>query len=89
MLELHIGRRLTDVSLHPDGGLWRIHQAGRVSDIVNLPRAKEAGISWARPRGLGATEVARWHHRETPAEALYSVFSPGLVPDSQTLTENA
>jgi hypothetical protein len=54
--------------------MWRAHQDDRVSDMVNLTRAKDAAISWARPRGLGQSEVARWHRRETAAEAAYSAF---------------
>jgi len=71
-LDLHIGRRKTGVSVHPDPvwpAMWRVHQGGRVSDMVNISRAKEAAISWARPRGLGASEVAHWRRRETRAEA--------------------
>ena len=30
---------------------------GRVSDMVNLPRAKDAAVAWARPRGLGGGDV--------------------------------
>ena len=74
---LHIGGRKTGVSIHPDpkwGSMWRVHQGDRVCDMVNISRAKEAAISWARPRGLGSEEVARWHRRETRREAPYSVF---------------
>jgi len=69
-IDLHIGRRYTGVSVRPDfewPGMWRVHQGDRVSDMTNLSRAKDAGITWARPRGLGSSNVARWHHRETPA----------------------
>jgi hypothetical protein len=31
---------------------------------VNLTRAKDASITWARPRGLGGTEVIHWDRRE-------------------------
>lgn len=73
-LRLYIGGRLTGVTVEPDGrypDMWRIHaageaasKAGRVSDMVNLARAKDAALLWARPRGLGGAEVARWHRRE-------------------------
>jgi hypothetical protein len=70
MHHLHIGRRKTDVSLRPDPvwpRMWRVHDGDRVSDMVNISRAKDAAISWARPRGLGAGEVVHWHRREQPA----------------------
>jgi hypothetical protein len=79
-LELHIGRRQTDVSVRPDPahpGMWRIHQGDRVSDMVNLARAKDAAMCWlaqSRGRGLGSEEVAHWHRRETPAEPRCSAF---------------
>jgi hypothetical protein len=76
-IELHIGRRNTGVSVRPDfewPGMWRVLQGDRVSDIVNLSRAKDVAIGWARPRGLGQTEVGRWHRRETAPEASYSAF---------------
>jgi hypothetical protein len=83
-LELYIGRRKTSVSVRPDfewPGIWRVHDGDRVSDMVNLSRAKDAAITWARPRGLGSDEVARWRHRETAAEACCGVFS--LIPAAQ------
>jgi hypothetical protein len=45
--------------------MWRVHLGDRVGDMTNLSRAKDAGITWTRPRGLGSSEVARWHRRET------------------------
>ena len=71
-IDLHIGRRYTGVSVRPDSewpGMWHVHQDDRASDMVNLSRAQDAAISWARPRGLGSSEVARWHRRETAPEA--------------------
>lgn len=76
--QLHIGRQKPGVSIRPDlawRGMWRVHQGDRVSDIVNLSRAKDAAITWARPRGLGSGAVARWHRRETAPEASFSGFS--------------
>lgn len=71
---LYVGRRFTGVTVRPDGewpGMWRINYGGRVSDLLNLPRAKDASLTWFRPRGLGANEVPSWHVRETtPRDAL-------------------
>jgi hypothetical protein len=39
--------------------------------MVNLTRAKDAAIVWVRPKGLGGTEVAHWHRRQTPARPAY------------------
>jgi hypothetical protein len=77
-IDLHIGRRTTGVSVSPDpvrAKMWRIHHGDRVSDIVNLTRAKDAAITWARPRGLGQAEVAHWHHRQSRTEAPYIALS--------------
>ena len=50
--------------------MWRIHAPdGRVSDMVNLKRAKDAAVAWARPRGLGGSEKAHWDRRESAAAA--------------------
>jgi hypothetical protein len=70
--DLYIGRKRTDVSIEPDAtwpGMWRIRQGERVSDMVNMARAKDAAITWWRPKGLGAGEVAYWHRRESPRKA--------------------
>jgi hypothetical protein len=64
---LYIGNRFTGVSLEPDAvypQMWRIRRGDQWSDMVNLMRAKEAAISWARPRGLGGAETVSWHNRE-------------------------
>jgi hypothetical protein len=42
--------------------------------VANVSRAKDAAIGWARPRGLGPSEVARWHRRETAPETAYGAF---------------
>jgi hypothetical protein len=71
-IDLHIGRRYTGVSVRPDfewPGMWRVHQGDRTSGMANLSRAKDAAIIWVRPRGLGSSEVARWHRRETAPDA--------------------
>jgi hypothetical protein len=65
---LRIGSRFTGLVIRPDddyADLWRLHYRGEVSDMVNLSRAKDAAVSWVRPRGLGGSEVAKWAYRET------------------------
>jgi hypothetical protein len=68
---LRIGTRLTGLVVLPDieyPELWRIHYKGQVSDTVNLTRAKDASVSWVRPRGLGGHEAAKWDGREMRGE---------------------
>ena len=70
---LSIGNRFTGLVVCPDPqwpNMWRIHFGGRISDMVNLARAKDAAIAWTRPRGLGGRDGARWDYRETPARAF-------------------
>jgi hypothetical protein len=70
-LELYISGKFTGVSLEPDAkwpNMWRIRMGERLSDMVNLTRARDAAVTWARPRGIGGQGVAVWHRRETPAE---------------------
>jgi hypothetical protein len=70
-LELYIGGKFTGVSLEPDTkwpSMWRVRMGERLSDMVNLTRAKDAAIAWARPRGLGSREIATWQRRETAPE---------------------
>jgi hypothetical protein len=61
---LHIGRQLTGFTVRPDEvwlGMWRVHAPdGRVSDMMNSPRAKDAALALARPRGLGGNETVHW-----------------------------
>ena len=68
-LTLYIGKKSTGVTVFADSewpNMWRIrNREGRVSDMVNLSRAKDAAICWARPKGLGGAEVPKWHHRQT------------------------
>jgi hypothetical protein len=69
--QLFIGPKFTGLTVCPDERyprMWRIHFGDRVSDMVNLSRARDAAIVWARPRGLGGGEVARWRRRETARE---------------------
>jgi hypothetical protein len=69
---LFIGGRFTGVDVRPDAtyaDMWRVHHLGRMSDMVNLSRAKDAAIAWARPRGLGGNEKVTWHRREIAPDA--------------------
>jgi hypothetical protein len=63
--ELIINRRKTGISIERDAvhsAMWRVRRSGEPpSDMVNLSRATDAAIAWARPRGLGGTETANWH----------------------------
>lgn len=71
-IRLYIAGKSTGILLRTDPAwptMWRIHHADRVSDMVNLARAKDAAIAWARPRGLGGNEAIRWDRRETALEA--------------------
>jgi hypothetical protein len=77
VIQLLINKRVTGVTVQPDPkwpGMFRVHSAGVVSDIVNLTRAKDAALSIARPRGLGSKERASWKVRETAAEARTAIF---------------
>jgi hypothetical protein len=68
---LYIGGKFTGVSVEPDAtwsNMWRVRMGGRLSDMGNLTRARDAAIAWARPRGLGSEEIAAWHRRETAPE---------------------
>ena len=60
---LHINERFTGVTVRPDSqypNMWRIHANGRVSDMVNLARAKDAALTWARRDGLARRDRVRW-----------------------------
>jgi hypothetical protein len=68
VLKLFIGNSFTGVTVEPDErwtNMWRICRGDERSSMVNLTRAKDAAISWARPRGLGGDDVARWYRRQT------------------------
>jgi hypothetical protein len=65
--QLFIGARFTGVTVECDAiwpGMWRVRQGAELSDIINISRAKDAAIAWARPRGLGGGEVVHWHRRQ-------------------------
>jgi hypothetical protein len=72
MYELLIGSCPTGISVVPDSthpDMWRIKDRdGILSDMLNLTRAKDAALFWARPRGLGGAERAQWHIRESALE---------------------
>lgn len=70
--DLYIGNKWTGVSIQTDPDwptMWRVRQGEQVSDMVNLSRAKDAAVAWARPRGLGGNEVATWRRRESGVAA--------------------
>jgi hypothetical protein len=41
------------------------------ANMVNLPWAKDAALSWARPDRAGGVKDASWHTRETSAGASF------------------
>lgn len=55
---LRIGTRLTGFTVEPDGkwpGMWRIRTPGnKISDMVNLSRAKDSALILARQHGRAA-----------------------------------
>ena len=64
---LYVGNNFTGIVVRPDDKypkMWRIHGRNQISDMINIDRAKDAAIIWARPRGLGGSEEARWKRRE-------------------------
>jgi hypothetical protein len=78
-LRLYVGKRLTGIAVIPDErwpGMWRAWTPdGRVSDIINMARAKDAGmaaLARANGRGLRPGEVARWRTGRGRSAAPYS-----------------
>jgi hypothetical protein len=69
-LRLHISGPFIGVAVVPDDewpAMWRVRTPdGRLSDMVNLARARDAAVAHAH---LGGDDVASWHTRETPLEA--------------------
>ena len=66
MYALFIGKTDTGVTVRKDQrwpGMWFVQLAGRTSDIVNLSRAKDAALSWARAAGftVDANHAPHWH----------------------------
>ena len=70
MIELRIGRKRTGFRVVEDDrypGMYRVrYPDGRLSDMVNLSRAKDAVLGMAH---LGGGEVGHWDSRQTRAEA--------------------
>jgi hypothetical protein len=66
ILKLYIGKAFTGVTVEPDGQwpkMWRVCKEGRRSDMVNLARAKDAALSWVRPKdagGISKTLLISW-----------------------------
>jgi hypothetical protein len=60
--------------------MWRVHMGQHKSGMVNLTRAKDAAIVWARPKGLGGTEIAHWHRRQTRAMPSPMRFPASRLP---------
>ena len=82
---LSIGNRFTGLVVCPDPQwrkMWRIHYGGRISELVNLARAKDAAISWVRAEGQGGAKGIRWERRETPLEAAPVRSNGAPDPDS-------
>jgi hypothetical protein len=80
--DLNIGGRKTGVAIERDAAwpcMWRVCRGTDRSDIVNITRAKDAAIAWARPRGLGGDEEARWYHREMRSRASLVRSNGGRV----------
>lgn len=87
------GYRIVSDAVFPK--MWRVADrsgqlpegsAPRLSDMVNLPRAKAAALSFARPEGLGSAEKVRWVLRPVKpsgmaAAASHSDLSP--QPDAK------
>jgi hypothetical protein len=71
-VRLYIGGKFAGVSVEPDAAwsnMWHVRMGDRLSDMVNLTRAKDAAISWAlragfRPDVLGI----KWSYGETAPE---------------------
>ena len=67
--QLYLGDKFSGYSVVPDakypGVMWRVQSPdGSLSDMVNLTRAKDAAIAYARPRGLGGHERHYWQALE-------------------------
>jgi len=80
---LRIGTKLTGYTVVPDdtyAGMWRWQGPdGKLSDRVNLSRAKDAAMARAHK---GGTEVFHWDNRQTPPLAVSMRYfgPPGDAP---------
>ena len=75
---LSIGNRFTGLVVCPDPkwpSMWRIHYGGRISDMVNLARAKDAAVSW-----VGGGKGIRWERRGTLAEGSSKPTATSAAP---------
>jgi hypothetical protein len=71
ILELFVGSRFTGISVRPDAkwpNMWRVHHGKRVSDMVNLTRAKDAARSWADLTGGGERSLVNWRAATSPPD---------------------
>jgi hypothetical protein len=62
-LELYIGKKSTGIHVEPIDrwpGMYRVRKGDEVSDMVNLTRAKDAGITWAHSQGVRRAKKPRW-----------------------------
>lgn len=72
---LRIGTRLSGFFVRPDSkwpGMWRIHAPnGRISDMVNLSRARDACLAQARTTGArqAGNERITWESAPFHAES--------------------
>jgi hypothetical protein len=74
MHELWIGSKPAGITVEPDTQwphMWRIRTPdGRVSDMVNLTRAKDAALAWAqRHEFINVRRDARWNTIKTASGA--------------------
>ena len=82
---LIIGAKDTGAAVVPDDrwpGMWRVRTPdGRVSDMVNLTRAKDATPAWAGRQGfINVRRDARWVAIETVLGAGSMRPAPGEAP---------
>lgn len=84
---LWIGTKLSGITVEPDGkwpGMWRIHSPnGRVSDMVNLSRARNAALEHARATGIrrAGNEPVSWekHSGDAAGTPPEGPGSPGPI----------
>ena len=67
------GTRVTGVTVRPDvnyRGMFRVHWPDwEPSDMVNLPRAKDAAMRWAGRSGGSASVSLKWKPPQRPSGA--------------------
>jgi hypothetical protein len=72
--QLFIGRKFSGVIVRPDDKypqMFRIHANGRISDMVNLARAKDAARTWLEGKDAVVTPNAfTWRVRQMPRQKL-------------------